>query len=277
MQNNASKTSLATAYLRAAHQILDSPLVLDDPIALPLLGVGAETQIRSAKDKYMSPGAKALRAHVVLRSRYAEDQLRNSIRRGITQYVILGAGFDTFALRQPAWADSLTIIEIDHPNTQELKQAKIHEAGISVPGNLKFLPVDFERESIDEVLNRAEVDHKNPAFFSWLGVTMYLTRATIAATLRYMSASPTGSEVVLTFLQNAELESPYAQTLAARAAEIGEPFVSYFTPDSIKNELLTCGFSEAYVLAPDKSADYFSDKMGTLTNPKRSSIASAIV
>ena len=276
MQNNASITSLATAYLRAAHQILDcAPLVLDDPIALPLLGAGAEAQIRSTKDKYMSPGAKALRAHVVLRSRYAEDQLRNSIRRGITQYVILGAGFDTFALRQPVWAD--TIIEIDHPDTQKLKQAKIHESGISIPGNLKFLPVDFERESIDEALNRAKFDRKNPAFFSWLGVTMYLTRATIAATLRSMSASPKGSEVVLTFLQNAELESPDVQTLAARAAEIGEPFVSYFTPDSIKNELLTCGFSEAYVLAPDKSADYLSDKMGSLTNPKRSGIASAIV
>jgi methyltransferase (TIGR00027 family) len=278
MQDNSSKTALAVAYLRAAHQIFDcSPLVLDDPIALPLLGVEAEALIRSSRDKYMSPEAKALRAHVVLRSRYAEDRLRTSMSRGVTQYVILGAGFDTFSLRQPSWADGLTIIEIDHLCTQKLKQTKIQEAGISVPRNLKFLSVDFERESISEALSRAEFDHKHPVFFSWLGVTMYLTQATIAATLRSMSTSPKGSEVVLTFMQNADLESSAVQTLATRVAEIGEPFVSYYTPDSIKKELLICGFSEAHVLTPDTSADYFSDEVGTLTNPKRSSIVSAIV
>jgi methyltransferase (TIGR00027 family) len=278
MQNSASKTALATAYLRAAHQFLDGrPLVLDDPIAIPLLGMETEAHIKDAKEKYMSPEAKALRAHVVLRSRYAEDRLRAAIDRGVFQYVILGAGFDTFALRKPNWADHLAIIEIDHPDTQALKKSKIKDAGLQVPDNLKFIAVDFEHESICAALSRAELDLKQPIFFSWLGVTMYLTNEAITTTLKAMAATPKGSEVVLTFLQNTKAESTDAQALANRVAEVGEPFISYFTPEEVAENLLSCGFNKTHLLTAEESSPLFSAQTNYLANPKWPSIISATV
>jgi methyltransferase (TIGR00027 family) len=278
MQNSASKTALATAYLRAAHQFLDGhPLVLDDHIAIPLLGIETEAYIREAEEKYRSPEAKALRAHVVLRSRYTEDRLRAAINRGVSQYVILGAGFDTFALRKLNWADHLAIIEIDHPDTQTLKKSKIKDAGLHVPENLKFIAVDFEHESIGDALSRAELDLKQPIFFSWLGVTMYLTNDAITTTLKAMASMPKGSEVVLTFLQNTKAESTDVRSLAKLVAEIGEPFISYFTPEEISDKLLSCGFNETHLLTAEESSPLFGSQTNCLANPTRVGIISATV
>lgn len=277
MQNQtASRTALATAYLRAAHQVLDAgPRILDDSMALRLLGPDAEQQIRTAADRYRSPASQALRAHVLLRSRYAEDQLEASLARGVGQYVLVGAGFDTFALRQPRWAGKLRIVEVDHPETQQLKLAKIATAGIAVPANVTFAGVDFERESLQEGLARAGVRRDVPTFFSWLGVTMYLTGAAIDATLRCMAAFPAGSEAVITFLQPPAADVPAEDALAARVADVGEPFVSYFTPEDFAATLRAAGFRETHVLTPAHSAAYFLDSV--LSNPKRASVVSALV
>jgi methyltransferase (TIGR00027 family) len=274
----ASRTALATAYLRAAHQILDAePRILNDPVALILLGPDAEKRIQDAVDRYMAPEAKALRAHVVLRSRYAEDRLKSSIERGVSQYIIVGAGFDTFAIRQPAWAARLRIIEVDHPATQHLKRTKISDAGIPVPGNVVFADINFEKESLEEGLIRNGVRSDEPTFFSCLGVTMYLTEPAIDSTLKCMAKYPRGSEAVITFRQQPSAQSSASSQLADLVSEAGEPFVSYFTPENFKGKLLEAGFVKVEFLTPALSAQYFHGGENSLPNPKRIRIASAIV
>lgn len=274
----ASRTALATAYIRAAHQLLDKgPRVLIDPIALIILGPGAEERIRETQDIYMSPKARALRAHVVLRSRYTEDRLESSIARGIAQYILVGAGFDTFALRQPPWAAGLRIIEVDHPDTQREKQSKISNAGIIIPGNVVFVGVNFEQESLEEGLVRAGVQTDKKTFFSWLGVTMYLTEAAIDSTLRYMTAFPSGSEAVVSFLQTPTIQSLASQEMAKGVLEAGEPFISSFTCESFKEKLITEGFRNIHFLTQDLSAPLFPKNESSLSNPNRVSIVSAVV
>jgi methyltransferase (TIGR00027 family) len=275
---SASRTALATAYLRAAHQILDAgPLILNDPVALILLGPDAEKRIRDAVNMYMAPEAKALRSHVVLRSRYAEDRLKSSIERGVSQYIIVGAGFDTFAIRQPAWAARLRIVEVDHPGTQHLKRTKISDARIPVPGNVVFAGINFEKESLEEGLIRNGVRNDETTFFSWLGVTMYLTEPAIESTLKCMAKYPSGSEAVITFRQQPSAQSSASSRMADLVSAAGEPFVSYFTPENFRRKLLDAGFIKVELLTPALSARYFHGGENSLPNPKRIGIASAIV
>jgi methyltransferase (TIGR00027 family) len=273
-----SRTALATAFLRAAHQILDAqPPIFNDPVALVLLGPNAEKWILKTVDRFMTPEAKALRSHVVLRSRYVEDRLKSSIERGVSQYINVGAGFDTFAIRQPAWAEHLKIIEIDHPDTQHLKRTKISGAGIPVPGNVVFADINFENESLEEGLIRNGVQSDEPTFFSWLGVTMYLTEPAIDSTLKCMAKYPRGSEAVITFRQEPSAQSSTSSQLADLVSKLGEPFVSYFTPEKFKGKLLEAGFAKVEFLTSGLSAKYFHGGENALPNPKRISIASAIV
>ena len=281
-QREASRTALATAYLRAAHQILDAkPFILDDPVAVQLLGEGAEQRIREAAERYQTPEALALRSHVVLRSRFAEDRLSTAVQRGVSQYVIVGAGFDTFALRQPLWANSLKVIEVDHLSSQAAKRLRIGEVGRQIPMNVVFADIDFEQESLRDGLLRNGVTVTKPTFFSWLGVTMYLTDSAINATLRSMATFPEGSEVVLTFLQPS-MGDPHASPsepsqLAQRVAESGEPFVSYFDQSTVKEKLLAAGFSSVEFLTPEiAKSRYFQQRQSDLPLPKRTGIASAL-
>ncbi len=273
----ASKTALATAYVRAAHQLLDDePRLLDDAAAVPLLGERAAETIYGAIARHQSPAGKALRTHVVLRSRFTEDRLRRAVARGVTRYVLIGAGFDTFALRRPAWAKTLRIVEVDHPATQSAKRERIAKAGFSEPERLIFAPADFERDDLGEVLVRGGALPGEPAFFSWLGVTMYLEDAAIDATLRAIAAFAPGSEVALTFRQ--PLASETAATLAATVSGHGEPFVSFFTPDEIEAKLRLCGFRDVDFLTPEKAeALYFTPLRTDLPVPKKTSILCASV
>lgn len=234
----ASRTALGTAYLRAAHQLLDAPpRVLEDPVAVRLLGKDASQNIWEAVKRYRSPETSALRSHVVLRSRFAEDRLAAAVQRGISQYVILGAGFDTFAFRQPDWAKSLKIFEIDHRDTQLVKRSFLTKASLDVPANVRFAQIDFEHESLLEGLCRHHVSLEEPTFFSWLGVTVYLKEAAIDAALKSMATYPSGSEVVLTFKQPVVKTTGKAaeadRKLAENVASVGEPFVSFFEPKAM--------------------------------------------
>jgi methyltransferase (TIGR00027 family) len=277
-----SRTALATAYLRAAHQLLDAPpRVLEDPLALALLGAGAPARIRAEESRYRSPGAQQLRAHVVLRTRYAEDRLAEAVQRGVGQYVILGAGLDTFALRQPAWAASLRIVEIDHPNTQGYKRELLARARIAVPANTSFAAIDFERESLLEGLVRHGVLPQQKTFFSWLGVTMYLAEASIDSALQSMGAFAAGSELVLTFLEprgeRPGPAAPSASPLAGLAAAVGEPFLSYLCADSVAAKLRQAGFARVQFLAPEEArALYFSPQSPDFPPPARTGLAHAI-
>lgn len=278
----ASRTALATAYLRAAHQLLDAkPGILDDPIAVGLLGGEASQKICEFAGHYRSPEAKALRSHVVLRSRFAEDRLADAVRRGVTQYVILGAGFDTFAFRQPDWARSLKIFEMDHPGTQSVKRSFLKKAGIDRPANVHFVPINFEQEPLLDVLCRYHVPLEEPTFFSWLGVTVYLNEAAIDSALKSIAAYPLESEVVLTFKQppakTAEGTAEAACKLAEHVASMGEPFVSFFKPRTMEAKLLSVGFGKVEFLDLE-TADtrYFAARPADLPKPKQINIVSGI-
>ena len=278
----ASRTALGTAYLRAAHQLLDAaPKILDDPIAVRLLGEGAGQKIRESAERYRNSAAAALRSHVVLRSRYAEDRLAAAVQRGVGQYVILGAGFDTFAFRQPDWSKSLKIFEIDHPDTQSVKQSLLTKAGFDLPANVRFAPIDFEHESLLEGLCRHHVSLEESTFFSWLGVTMYLNEAAIDTALQSMATYPSGSEVVLTFKQpivkTTGKAAEAARKLAENVASVGEPFVSFFEPKTMEAKLLGAGFGKVEFLDLE-TADtrYYASRPADLPRPKHINIVSGI-
>ena len=271
----ASHTALGSAYLRAAHQLLEAkPLLFEDPVAVPLLGPKAIKLIQDAADNYRTPEMLALRAHVVLRSRFTEDRLAAAVSRGITQYVILGAGFDTFALRQPSWAQILKIIEVDHSGTQAAKRSHIAAAGLTMPENAVFADIDFEHESLCDGLLRYGISMDKPTFFSWLGVTMYLKEDAIDAVLRSVAMFPVGSEIVLTFLtQSSDSPSPLAQSVA----NLGEPWVSCFEPDTLEAMLRSVGFSTVEFLSPaEAEARYFRQRPKDLPVPKQINILSAV-
>jgi methyltransferase (TIGR00027 family) len=275
-----SRTALATATLRAAHQILDGgQLVLDDPIAVRLLGTEAEQWIRDSQTRYQTPVSLALRAHVVLRSRYTEDRLQEAVTRGIRQYILVGAGLDSFALRQPDWAKDLIIIEVDHPATQSAKQARIQSAGITLPHNLRFVAVDFEKETLHDAMRNNGVDTALPTFFSWLGVTMYLTEPTIDAALNAICAFPRGSELVLTFSEpptnSNSVASAMGAALSQHVADLGEPFISFFKPPQMETKLRHAGFTTIeFLSADDANERYF--RQTSLPPPRRTGIVAAI-
>jgi len=271
---NASRTGLATAYLRAAHQLLDAaPHILEDPVAVPLLGATAAQRIINTAESYQTSGRRALRAHLVLRSRFAEDRLAAALGRGVTQYVILGAGLDTFALRQPAWAHSLQILEVDHESTQNVKLARIAAAGFAVPKNVHFATIDFEHETLRAGLQRYPISLDEPTFFSWLGVTMYLNNDAIDAVLHSVAAFPVGSEIVLTFTQPRGSHSP----LDRRATNLSEPWLSYFEPAALEAKLHSVGFSTVeFLLLVDAEKKYFQQRPQDLPVPKQTNIVCAL-
>jgi methyltransferase (TIGR00027 family) len=274
-EQNASRTALGTAYVRAAHQMLDAPpRILEDPFAVRLLGPAAVQRINAKSESYQTPAHRALRAHVVLRSRFAEDRLSAAVHRGVTRYILLGAGFDTFALRQPVWAQSLRIFEVDHAGTQIKKRTQLAAAGLTMPANAVFATIDFERETLCNGLLRYLVSLDEPTFFSWLGVTMYLKEKAIDEMLRSVAAFPAGSEMVLTFAPPpGDSPSPFDR----RAASLGEPWVSYYTADALEAKLRAIGFSKVEFLSPaEAEACYFRNRPQDLPIPTRTNIVHVV-
>jgi methyltransferase (TIGR00027 family) len=196
LEGNFSRTAQRVAIRRAAHQLLDQPRVLDDPLALRIIGAEAAAALRTNPKEHHA-FARAFRAFMAARSRYAEDELARAVASGVRQYVVLGAGLDTFAYRNPH--DGLRVFEVDHPATQAWKRERLQAAGIAVPSSLTFVPIDFERQTLADGLERAGFDHRIAAFFSWLGVTPYLTREACMSTLSLIAKMPASSGVVFDF------------------------------------------------------------------------------
>lgn len=286
--------------MRALHQVLDSkPLVLEDEPIVELLGRYYVERASKALERFQSPGARLLRSHVVLRSRFTEDRLEQSLNRGVEQFVILGAGYDTFFARQPAWAKKLRIFEIDQPATQQDKLARISAARLDVPSNVIFGSVNFEIESVADGLRRHGVRFDVPTVFSWLGVTMYLTEPAIDATLNTVLRCPGGSEIVLTFANREKRDAPATlafpstdassgattsnavppgTTLAAMAAAAGEPWLTYYDPEEIERKLLHAGFSTVHLVTPEIATErYFAGRADALRPPHKTSLLSATV
>jgi methyltransferase (TIGR00027 family) len=273
---------VGVALLRAAHQVLDgAPPILRDPVAFALLDPAAEARMREHADRFAAPHARALRAHVVLRSRYAEDRLADAFGRGVRQYVVLGAGLDTFAYRQPAWAATLRVFEVDQPASQQAKRERLAAGGIGIPANVRLVGVDFERQTLRDALAAGGVDLAAPVFFSWLGVTMYLSEDAVLAVLRTVAALPAESEIVFTFAQPDRAvpsPDPAHQTMAERAAAVGEPWLSFFEPAELEARLRGLAFREVSFLTPAEADErYFAGRTDGLSAPRRTSICAGIV
>jgi len=280
-QRPASQTALAVALLRAFHQLYDGePKVLDDPVVLKLLEPQDLNKTKEEFARFESKPAKALRVHVVLRSRYAEDCLASAVSRGIRQFVTLGSGYDTFAYRQPDWAKELTIFEVDHPASQGAKKRRLTASGIALPPNLEFVPADFEASSLRDILARSSFDFSRPAFFSCLGVLVYLPQEAIDALFRLVGSLPQSSELVLTFSSPKSasgVESGFRQ-LAQAAAAVGEPWRTYHEPQALRCALVEAGFSSVDFLLPEQAERlYFAGRADKLPPPRRASIARAVV
>ncbi len=241
--NQASRTALGAALHRAIHQVRDIPPIFADPLALRIVGPEAERSLRSGEGALA--GWPGLRAFVAARSRFAEDCLAEAHARGVRQYVLLGAGLDTFAYR--AALPGLTVFEVDHPATQAWKRGRLAEAGIAVPGSVVYAPVDFEREGAAAGLARAGFDAAMPAFLAWLGVIHYLRREAVMETLAFAAGLSSGSEIVLDYSERADggdaVHRRSHQALAARVASAGEPFRSAFEPATLAAEVRRLGFS----------------------------------
>jgi methyltransferase (TIGR00027 family) len=269
-QNSPSLTAYKVAMMRAAHQILDNPRVFEDPLALRIVGIQGDSEIHSKKRKFKRRLHSYLRAITVARSRFVEDELSVAIERGVRQYVILGAGLDTFAYRNPYSTNGLRVFEVDYPATQEWKRQQLNAANIPIPETLTFAPIDFENQALADQLREAGFRTDKPAFFSWLGVTMYLTHETIMATLEYISSSTSsGSEIVFDYLiqpstQNF-LRRLIFRLLARRLTRVGEPWVSFFDPNSLIMDLKTIGFTQAVDIGPEIINErFFKDRADKL-------------
>jgi methyltransferase (TIGR00027 family) len=235
----ASRTALSVALRRAAHQIFDSPVVFEDPIAVGILGPAYAEQLQRTPLRPDRPFSTALRAFLVARSRYAEDNLRRAVASGVEQYVLLGAGLDTFAYRNPF--AKLRVFEVDHPATQQWKRELLQRNNITIPDSIAYTPVDFEHQSLAEQLRGAGFNSQAPAFFAWLGVVPYLTLEAFRATLSFISVQRSGSGVTLDYGQPRSalslLERMAHDSLASRVEKAGEPFRLFFTPPKIAAEL----------------------------------------
>lgn len=188
-------TAEGSAIQRALHQTLDAPpKILDDPIAPLLIDFASETTKAyiARVESIVRPVKSPIRAGFIMRNRYTEDCLAESLARGVRQYVILGAGFDTFAYRQPAWAAALRIYEVDRPATQEWKRERLDAANLKAPRNLAFAPIDFENTSLHDGLSAGGFDFSTSSFFSLLGVTPYLTAEALESIFKLVRELPQG-------------------------------------------------------------------------------------
>jgi len=259
-----SRTARRVAERRAAHQLLDAPVVLKDPLALRI--VGAEGPEERARLAAMEEGrlARTLRAFLAARARVAEDELARRVGEGLRQYVILGAGLDTFAYRNP-FGDGLRVFEVDQESTQVWKRECLANAGIAAGGKVRYVSVDFENGDIIESLSQSGWDRQRATVFAWLGVTMYLDEDTVMRVLRAVAGLAPGTQVVFDYAVAPALLGPVERLVfdafARRVAAAGEPWVSSFDPVRLRQHLAAAGFTRIEDLGPDTlNSRYFAER-----------------
>ncbi|HVN08878.1 MAG TPA: SAM-dependent methyltransferase [Patescibacteria group bacterium] len=253
-----SRTALAAATHRAAHQLLEGGRIFSDPLAVRILGQDAAAVVREAEE---NPSRRFMRLFIAVRTRLAEDALAAAVDRGVSQLVVLGAGLDTFAYRNP-FGSRLRVFEVDHPATQAWKRERLQEAAIPIPASLTFAPVDFERQTLAEGLAAAGFNATKQTFFTWLGVVPYLTEDAVWSTLVFLAGLPGGAHVVFDYSDPpgtlAAKARAYHDRHAARVESLGEAWVSYFEAEALRARLLSLGFSEVEDLGPAEiAARYF--------------------
>lgn len=260
LEREPSRTAFSAAALRAAHQVLDAGRIFEDSLAVPILGIEPD-QFRQNPDAWEAQ--RGIRLFVAARSSIAERALKLGLEtRGVRQLVALGAGLDTFAYRNP-FGKQLTVFEVDHPATQAWKRRRLTEADISIPDDLVYVQVDFERENLSQQLIASGLDPNVRTFFSWLGVVPYLTREAIGTTLSQIATLPGGAEVAFDYGEprdriDPDLRRQYEER-AARVAAAGEPFLSYFIPVDLQDELRRTGFDQIDDLDGASIIELFAD------------------
>ncbi|MGB9076314.1 MAG: class I SAM-dependent methyltransferase [Terracidiphilus sp.] len=262
--NDQSRTALMVARQRAAHQVLDHGSILHDPFAMKILCEDEKDVLQFAN---AHPLASIGRLFTAARSRIAEDALSRAVERGIRQVVILGAGLDTFALRNPHGAQEIRIYEVDHPATQAGKRERLAEAQIALPPWLSFVPVDFELDILGEALGAAGFQPNAPAFFTWLGVVPYLTQDAISRTLDYIS-SIQNSEVVFDYMEPPEGFSEELRQIEKERTEqlkkMDERSVCRFEPAAMAALLHSHGFCDLEDIHFLQIASRFGDAVQSL-------------
>lgn len=264
-----SRTAYGAARRRAEHQLFDFPHVFEDPMALRILGPNAIVAIMLGSLNAYLPRVRRLRAFIAARSRYAEDQLVNAVASGTAQYVVLGAGLDTFAYRNSSSGCALRVFEVDHPDTQAWKKRCLAEAAISVPSSLTFVPLDFERQRLGTELKKAGFRLNEPAFFSWLGVTPYLTREAVSATFSLVHSFCPDNAIAFDYARPRQAssgdETIAFDALSARVGRAGEPFRGFFEPEALACDLKTIGFRRVAAPTADQiNGLYFRDRLDGL-------------
>ncbi|AHB07933.1 MULTISPECIES: class I SAM-dependent methyltransferase [Pandoraea] len=265
-------TAARVALWRALHLEADAaPPVLADDIGLKLLDPPDDWRERGDMDPTFT---RPFRASIVARARFIEDLVIEQVRRGVSQYVILGAGLDSFAQRYASLASSLTIFEVDRPGPQRWKHDRLIALGYGVQDWLRFVPVDFEAgQSWREALVRHDFDASRPAVIVSTGVSMYLSREANAATLREVSSFAPGSTLAMTFLLPLEMADPDVRPgleMAEKGARAsGTPFISFFTPDAMMAFALENGFHDArHISAAALTERYFANRTDGLHPPR---------
>jgi methyltransferase (TIGR00027 family) len=277
-EGKPSATALICALVRAAHLRWDQPpRIFEDTLAQQLSGCASEAALKAQIDKLDAEVARttnpdfaltlrrSVTTAVVTRSRYLEDEVGEAVRRGVSQYVILGAGLDSFAYRRAELAKVLQVFEVDHPATQAWKRARLRAAGIELPANLRMVPVNFEKESLTDSLRSSGYRTDVPGLFSWLGVTMYLSTEAIFGTLRAVAALAPGTEIIFEYNGPKDLVDEGTQKILAAATAAtqarGESQGTSFEPAELAEQVRKIGFAEVSDFGPDDAAArYFKDR-----------------
>ncbi|MDE0024847.1 MAG: class I SAM-dependent methyltransferase [Spirochaetaceae bacterium] len=273
----ASTTAILAAAIRASHLRWHQPPIVADTYAIHMITffwrlVATNWALNRLFVHRLLKLFKPVHTENILRPRFAEDHLREAIAAGARQYVILGAGLDSFCLRQGDLADRLRIFEVDHPASQSMKRDKLLKINDHLPANLVFTPVDFETEHLDDALTRAGYDTSVPAFFSWLGTTYYLTRDAIRDTLdRVAAVAAPGTRIALDYKYPRHLVPDdgllFADKLDQFVARRGEPMLSMFTPDELNAEFRRAGFTELDHVSPEQQAQRYLEGRTDMTAP----------
>ena len=282
MSGQPSRTLLGTAIRRAQHQVLDTPLIFEDPIIINLLPELADPAAVAELRSFCEPALVLLRSLFAMRSRFAEDRLAEAVRRGVRQYVMVGAGLDTFPWRQPTSAQNMVIFAADHSASLIWTHRRLRDRGLARPANLIHVPVDLEDCRLGDALAACGFDHDTASFCSVLGVVQYLSDNAIDALLRFAASLKTGSEIVFSFVTpDDELDGEDLDITirsVARTAMLGEPWKTRLQPQELLQRLTRLGFSNVFHLTPELAqARYFAERTDGLRAPRWEQLIAAVV
>ena len=267
-----NSTAEAVAAMRATHLLHHQPVVFNDPYALQLTSPALRRVCQNRffgwllRRKFISESLRPITAQVVSRAKYSEEKLEQAVLKGISQYVIISAGFDSFCLRRPDFSVGLQIYEIDHPATQQIKQKRLMEILDSSPKGVEFLAVDLEKQTIANALSTSSFSKNEKAFFSWLGTIPYLSEDAVFTTLRELASfAARGSEIVFdysipTYLWPLEERQALGRILRIIGRR-GEPIKSFFEPDAFPDKVSRLGYHILENISPTElNKKYFFDR-----------------